>query len=170
MTWQPTKLTRIQLEERRLIGGRLLKQGQLSQAQIARRLGVSRAAVSQWAQQMDSGGLPQLYQRISTGRPAHLTPAQQHALVGQLQRGALAAGFATDRWTLQRIQQLIRRAFQVTYHPNYLSRLLRKLAWTPHYPLPGAKERDDDLVKILLSKDRPRKKKATSNRCGNRAV
>ena len=170
MTWQPTKLTRIQLEERRLIGGRLLKQGQLSQAQIARRLGVSRAAVSQWAQQMDSGGLPQLYQRISTGRPAHLTPAQQHALVGQLQRGALAAGFATDRWTLQRIQQLIRQAVQGTYHPNYLSRWLRKLDWTPQYPLPRAKERDDELVKVWLRQDWPRIKKGPSNWRGNRVV
>lgn len=160
MTWQPTKLTRIQLEERRLAGGRLLKQGRLSQAQIAQRLGVSRTAVSQWAQQMDTGGLPQLYQRISTGRPAQLTPGQQQELVRQLKRGALAAGFSTDRWTLQRIQQLIRREFQVTYHPNYLSRLLRKLGWTPQYPLPRAKECDDELVETWLRHDWPRIKKA----------
>ena len=125
MTWQPTKLTRIQLEERRLIGGRLLKQGQLSQAQIARRLGVSRPAVSQWAQLMDGGGLPQLYQRISTGRPANLKRAQQHALEGQLQRGELAAGCGKDAWATQRNPQLERREFQGRYCPNYLRRLLR---------------------------------------------
>ena len=170
MTWQPTKLTRRQLEERRLAGGRLLKQGKLSQAQIARQLGVSRAAVSQWAQQLHTGGMLRLYQRISAGRPAHLTSAQQHELVRQLKRGALAAGFSTDRWTLRRIQQLIRWEFKVTYHPNYLSRLLRQLGWTPQYPLPRAKERDDELVEAWLRQDWSRIKKGTSNWGGNRVV
>jgi len=33
-------------------GGRLISEGNLSQAEIARRLGVSRSAVSQWARQI----------------------------------------------------------------------------------------------------------------------
>ena len=41
MTWKPSYLTREQLEERRLAGGRLLKAGKLSQAEIARQVGVS---------------------------------------------------------------------------------------------------------------------------------
>jgi putative transposase len=170
MTWQPTKLTRTQLEERRLAGGRLLKRGKLSQAQIARQFNVSREAVRQWAQQLQAGGMPRLYQRISTGRPARLTPAQQRELMRQLKRGALAAGFSTDRWTLNRIQQLIRREFKVTYHPNYLSRLLRQLGWTPQYPLARAKERDDELVEAWLRQDWPRIKKGPSNWRRNRAV
>ncbi len=170
MTWHPTKLTRTQLEERRLVGGRLLKQGQLSQVQIARRLGVSRAAVSQWTRQMANGGLPQLHQRISTGRPAQLTSTQQQKLIRELKRGALAAGFTTDRWTLQRIQQLIKRKFKVKYHHHYLSRLLRNLGWTPQYPLPRAKERDDELVEAWLNQDWPRIKKGASNWRRNRAV
>ena len=48
--WQPSKLTPEQIEERRMEGGRLLREGNLSHAEIARRLGVSRSAVSQWAQ------------------------------------------------------------------------------------------------------------------------
>lgn len=36
MTWKPTYLTREQMEKRRLEGGRLLKAGKLSQAEIAR--------------------------------------------------------------------------------------------------------------------------------------
>jgi predicted transcriptional regulator len=49
---QPSKLTPEQIEERRTEGGRLLREGGLSQAEIARRLGVSRRAVSQWARQI----------------------------------------------------------------------------------------------------------------------
>jgi transposase len=157
--WKPIKLTRVQLEERRLEGGRLLKQGQLSQAQIARQLGVSRAAVSKWSRRMRTGGLRRLRPRVSQGRPARLTQLQKRTLVRQLKQGALALNFETDRWTLVRIQQLIQRLFQIDYHPNYLSRFLRKLGWTPQYPMPRARERDDQLVEAWLRRDWSRIKK-----------
>jgi DNA-binding transcriptional regulator LsrR (DeoR family) len=47
--WRPTHLTSEQMEERRLEAARLLRQGQLSQAGIARHLRVSRASVCRWA-------------------------------------------------------------------------------------------------------------------------
>jgi hypothetical protein len=46
MTWRPTILTREQMEERCLEGGRLLKEGKLSKAEIARQLGVTRGSVT----------------------------------------------------------------------------------------------------------------------------
>ncbi len=158
------------MEERRLEGGRRLKQHNLSKAQIARQLGVSRAAVGEWSRRMRAGGLRRLHPHISTGRPARLTPSQQRALLRQLKRGALAADFPTDRWTLERVQQLIKREFQVEYHPNHLSRLLRKLDWTPQYPMPRAKERDDKLVEAWLRQDWPRIKKNAAFERRNRAV
>ena len=57
MTWKPSYLTREQMEERRLAGGRLLKAGKLSQAEIARQLGVSRATVSDWAKTIEAKGM-----------------------------------------------------------------------------------------------------------------
>jgi transposase len=47
--WRPTHLSSEQMEERRLTAATLLRQGQLSQAEIARRFGVSRASVCRWA-------------------------------------------------------------------------------------------------------------------------
>ena len=47
--WRPTHLTSGQMEVRRLAGATLLCQGQRSQAQIARALGVSCASVCRWA-------------------------------------------------------------------------------------------------------------------------
>ena len=57
MEWKPSKLTREHLEERRLVAGRLLEEGQLSQSQIAKQLGVSRMAASHRARRYYSGGL-----------------------------------------------------------------------------------------------------------------
>jgi transposase len=48
MTWRPSQLTREQLEERRMEGGRLLNEGNLSQREIACELGVHEASVSRW--------------------------------------------------------------------------------------------------------------------------
>jgi transposase len=46
--WRPTHLTSEQMEERRLVAATLLRQGLLSQADVARHVGVSRASC-QWA-------------------------------------------------------------------------------------------------------------------------
>jgi transposase len=164
MAWKPSRLTREQMEERRLTGGRLLKAGRLSQAEIARHLQVSRGTVSDWAQRLARGGLRQLRRRNATGRPPKLTKRAQQALVQCLKQGALTAGFATGRWTLQRVQVLIERKFRVSYHPNYLNRLLNKLGWSPQVPLPQALERDEDLIQAWLDTDWPRIKKGTATR------
>jgi transposase len=164
MPFQPTSLTRKQLEERRLLAAQLLRRRRWSQADIAQQLGVSRAAVNHWAKQLAQGGLRQLRARISQGRPAKLSRDQKKALRRLLKRGARAAGFPTERWTLQRIQLLIKREFQVTYHPNYVSRLLKQLGWSAQVPLPRAKEREEDLVRAWLAHDWPRIKKSAAER------
>jgi transposase len=92
MNWKPSNLTREQLEERRLEAGRLLKEGQLSQSQIASRLGVSCAAISQWAKRYRRGRARRLQHRVATGRSSKLVPAQRRTLKHQLRKGALAAG------------------------------------------------------------------------------
>ena len=63
-----------------------------------------------------------------------------------LDRGALAYGFETDRWTLERVHKLIQQEFEITYHPNYLNRLLRNLGFSPQKPLPQAIEQEKELV------------------------
>jgi transposase len=164
MDWKPSKLTREQLEERRLEAGRLLKAGQLSQAQIAQQLGVSRMAVSHWTKRYRTGGLRRLKQRVTTGRPPKLTPTQKGALKQRLRKGARAAGFASDRWTLERIAVLVEFEFGVRYHPCYLPRLLRSLGFTPQVPQPVATERAEELIRAWLLKDWPRIKKSAAAR------
>lgn len=168
MIWEPSYLTREQMEERRRQGGCLLKAGKLTQTEIARQLGVSQAAVSQWAKQLAIGGMRRLRRRRSSGRPPKLTHSQHRELKRHLKRGALAAGFPTDRWTLWRMQGLIKRLFGVVYHPNYLSRLLGQLDWSLQQPLPRAIEQDDEAVRTWREKDWPRIKKGSPQRCRHR--
>jgi len=164
MTWTPSNLTREQLEERRLEGGRLLRAGKLSQADIARHLNVSRASVSAWAKVVSKVGFRGLRRRKAVGRSSKLSQAQKQRLKRMLDRGALACGFETDRWTLSRVADLIRREFTVKYHPNYLNRLLASLGFSPQKPLPRAVEQDEALVRAWLTQDWPRIKKGPAAR------
>ena len=162
MTWKPTHLTRKQLEERRLEGGRLLREKCLSHAEIARHLGVSRAAVSQWAQRFKTGGIRRLRSRSSPGRPPRVQPNQRRRLLTILKRGAGAAGYPTERWTLDRIQQVIQREFAISYHPHYVGSLLKQWGWSCRYPIDQAREREDELVEAWLRRDWPRIKKSAA--------
>lgn len=165
MIWQPSHLTRGQMEERRRSAARLLRRRKrLSQAEIARRLGVSRASVSDWAHQLAAGGLRQLRRRQASGRPRKLTHEQEKRLRRLLRRGAKAAGFPTNRWTLKRIQSLIQCEFQVIYHPNAVARVLQRWDWSPQVPLPRAQERDEELIQAWLAHDWPRIKKSAAAR------
>jgi hypothetical protein len=107
MTWIPTKLTREQMEERRLEGGRLLKEGKLSNAETSRQLGVIRGSVGVWAKAIKAGSLRRLRQRKSSGRRSKLTAEIRRKLKRLLDRGALAAGFPIDQWTLVCASELI---------------------------------------------------------------
>lgn len=166
MTWQPKHLTRSQCEERRLAAGQLLQASSLSQAEIARRMGVSRMAVSQWAKRLrqHQGALASLRSRPTPGRPSRLPAAQWQHLLRLLQQGALRAGFETDRWTLRRIRAVIVVEFGVDYHAHYLARRLKILGWSPQQPAVYARERDEALVKVWRQHDWPRIKKSAPPR------
>ena len=170
MIWKPSYLTRDQMEERRLKGGRLLRAGKLSQAEISRQLGVSRATVSDWAKTIEAQGVRGLRKRKAAGSRSKLSTPQKQKLKRMLDRGALAYGFPTDRWTLVRVRQLIRQKFDVSYHPNYLNRLLRKLGFSPQKPLPQAIEQEQELVEAWLERDWPRIKKVAAARRRNRIL
>ncbi len=164
MTWQPKKLTREQLAERRAEGVRLLEAGEMTQAEIARHLGVTEAAVSKWKKQLAEGGAAALQLRRATGRPPKLDEAAKQALVKKLEAGALAVGFPTEQWTQARVKQVIKREFGVDYHQNYISRLLGDLGWSVQKPDPRAIERDEEMIQAWLRRDWPRIKKSAAAR------
>jgi len=128
------------MEERRKEGGRLLRAGKLTKAGIARQLGVSRATVGAWAKVIEADGLQGLRRRKSSGRASKLTAEHKKRLKRLLDRGALASGYLTDRWTLVRVCELIKKEFGISYHPNSIKRVLDKLGYSVQKPLPRAAE------------------------------
>lgn len=162
MEWAPKRLTREQMEERRLAAVKLLRRKRLSQAEIGRRMGVSRKAVNKWAKALRENGKRALRSRRTCGRPRRLSEQQQKALKRLLKKGARAAGFPTERWTLSRVRKLIENTFEVSYHPHSLSPILRQLGFSTQLPQPEAQEGDTDAIRAWLRKDWPRIKKSAA--------
>lgn len=133
-----------ELERRRLRAARLLKRG-WSQAEVARECDVSRNAVSLWAQQLAAGGR-QALRRRSLGRPAALGEPERKKLVQALKRGALAAGYATELWTLARVAEMIERLHGIRYSTTQVWRLLGAMGWSPQRPARRALERDEAAI------------------------
>src|SRR5919107_5694116 len=146
--WRPAHLTPGPMEERRREAARLLRQGRLSQAETARQLGARRASVSRWAATLAQDGQRGLEARPIPGRSPRLDERAWVRLGRLLDRGAMAAGFATERWTLKRIAALIEREFQVHYHPRYLERPLKAHGFSVQRPATRAKERDELVIAV----------------------
>jgi putative transposase len=156
---RPSGWTAAQREARRLVAARLFRSGELSQAEVARTLGVSRAAVSQWHERWQRGGDRRLRSRAAGHRPAKLSEREWRVLGRLLDRGAVASGFDTERWTLKRIAHLIERRFGVRYHYRYLERPLKAHGFSVQRPASRSKERDERIVAEWLMHTWPALKK-----------
>ena len=133
------------LEMRRMIGGRLLLEGK-GVREVSRLIGVSPSSVSRWKQQLKQGGLDALRAKPHPGRSPKLTAEQRKELEGILLKGARAAGFPTDLWTLKRVAQVISWEFGVTFHPGYVWYILKGMGWSPQKPERRARERDEEAI------------------------
>jgi transposase len=141
-------------EGRRLRALELHEQGWLS-ARIAEALGVTRGAVSQWLKRARDGGREALYHRKPPGGTARLTEAQRAQLPDLLAKGAEQYGFVGDVWTAPRVATVIRRTFGVRYHPASVSRLLRRIRWTPQKPIRRATQRKEEAVQQFREERMP---------------
>lgn len=146
------------LEARRHHAVRLVEQGH-SQAEVARRLGVTPISVWRWWQAYREGGRAALRAKPPPGRNSKLPAEQKEDLRRRLLQGARASGFATDLWTCRRIAQLIRRCYGASYHVDSLPRFLRALGFSCQRPQKRALERDEEAVARWVARDWPRIKK-----------
>jgi transposase len=125
-----------------------LKQEGWPQKDIARALGVSEGAVSQWLKRArEVGGIEALKRRPAPGTTPRLRAEQRAQLPTLLARGAEAYGFRGDVWTARRVAQLITDTFGVRYHRDHVSRVLRQIGWSRQRPVTRATQRDEQAIK-----------------------
>lgn len=115
---------------------------------IARALGVSKGAVSQWLTTAREHGLEALRARPHPGHPPRLSPEDARRLPELLAQGPQAYGFQGEVWTRRRVAEVIRRHFGVRYSVWQVGKILRRLGFSPQKPLVRAAQRNEkDLAK-----------------------
>lgn len=146
------------LEERRLSGLNLLRSG-ASQAEVARRLGVSPVAVCRWKKRADRGGPGALRAVPRPGRPPRIPRERQATLPSILAKGALAYGFSTDLWTIPRIGRVVQAEWGTRYSHTAIWRLLKRHGLSWQKPRRQAREKDLHAVRNWTNRSWPRYKK-----------
>src|SRR5262247_2505385 len=141
-----------ELEQRRLRAIDLL-QRDIPVHAVAERLGVDRRSVRRWKRAYRRRGRTGLRARPTPGRPPKLSATQRRRLTRLVVAGPEAAGYGTSLGTCRRIVDVIRRHFNVVYHPDHVGRLLRACGFSPQRPQPRAKERDDRRVREWVRVD-----------------
>jgi transposase len=117
------------------------------QRDIAAALGVTEGAVSQWLAAARRGGRDAVRSHLShCGMTPKLTPEQVRLIPDFLWHGAEAYGFRGEVWTCERVAGVLYEEFGVSYSKSQVSRLLKRLGWTPQVPITRAIQRDEEAV------------------------
>ena len=123
-----------------------LKERGWKQTQIADALGITQGAVSQWMKRAREEGVEGLRHKPPPGATARLSEQERARLRELLARGAEAHGFRGEAWTCERVAEVIRREFEVSYHPAHVSRLVRALGLSLQKPTRRANQRDEATI------------------------
>jgi transposase len=95
--------------------------------------------------------------RGPTGRRPKIADEQLAGIEQALLEGALAHGFATEVWTLERIAVVIQGLTGVALSNPSVWRLLReRLGWSVQCPARQAKERDEEAIQHWVAHEWPR--------------
>jgi putative transposase len=155
--WQPSKYTRVQLEERRLQALVVIQAGEHRNQEIAYQFGVSIHTVYTWKERLRrQGGVEST---VTTGRPSRLSATQLERLGTLLQEGALTHGFPDATWTTPRVRDLIGRQWDVWYHQDHVRKLLHRLGFSPQRPGKAALEQSEQAVQTWVQITHPAVKK-----------
>ncbi|WP_420082048.1 IS630 family transposase (plasmid) [Streptomyces sp. JL4002] len=126
-------------------------------AVIAKELRVSVRSVERWRRAWREGGMEGLRSAGPANSPT-VTDAQFAQLEEELGKGPSAHGFADERWTLARVQTMIRRRLRVSLSVATVWRLLKRHGWSWQAPARRALERDEHAVELWKKEVWPRVK------------
>ncbi|MCX4993551.1 winged helix-turn-helix domain-containing protein [Streptomyces sp. NBC_00568] len=124
---------------------------------IAKDLRVSVRSVERWRRSWREGG----FQALKASGPAKRPKVDDRdfaLLEPLLLAGAVAQGWADERWTLSRVGVLIADRLGVSLSVRGVWELLRRHGWSCQRPVRRAAERDDAAVAAWVKETWPRAK------------
>jgi transposase len=152
-----------ELERQRFRAAALLDAGHRP-GEVAKMLGVSAGAVSQWKKIYQRAGPDGLKAKPHPGPKPKLARSQWQKLERLLLKGPGAYGYPTDLWTLKRIAEVIDKQFGVSYDPSGVWHILKGMGWSCQRPEHRARERHEEAIVAWRREDWPRIKKRPTTR------
>ena len=123
-----------------------LEQQGWKQRDIAIALGVSKGAVSRWLAAERADGRDALRAHPRPGPSPKLAPEKVRLIPDFLWHGPEAYGFPGEFWTCDRVADVLWEEFGVSYSRSQVSRILKRLNWTPQVPIIRAIQRDEEAI------------------------
>jgi transposase len=140
-----TAAERARREKVRLEAAGMIEAG-AGDAEIGRRLRVSRMSANRWRRALASGGREALASKGPGGARCKLTAVQLAELEAVLDAGPAACGYEDQCWTLARVTDLAWQRFGVQYTLAGVHLLLHRAGWSVQVPARRAAERDEAAV------------------------
>jgi transposase len=136
----------------------------LSEAEVARRIGVHRQSVNRWNQRLAYSGLGALKKAGRAGRKSQLEPSDLRRVEAGLRAGPKALGDKSAKWTTRSVAELIENTCRVSYTTVHVWRILRQLGW--HWKHPSWRPPEQSKASLIpVKKGRAREvKKVTKSR------
>lgn len=153
-----SSLSRKERERVRLKAGKLFQKG-IAQAEVARRLKATPAAVSYWHTAWKKKGVRGLQSKGHTGFASKLTKEKQILFKKAIIKGPLMYGYETNLWTLSRLSAILRRVTGFRCSDVWTWHIVRNLGFTPQKPQVQARERDEKAIAEWKTKTLPGLKK-----------
>ena len=148
------ELSREGQEWRRFRAWDLWQQG-WKQKDIATALGVTKGAVSQWIKRGRAEGVEGLRRSVAKGAKSRMSDEQRAQLPAFLTLGAEAFGYRGNVWTDQRVAEIIKRVFGISYHRDHCSRILRQIGWSVQKPIERAAQRNEEVIRCWKEEQWP---------------
>ena len=123
---------------RRILALALVLEG-ADRATAARSCGMDRQTLRDWVHRYNRDGLSGLRNRVSTGAPSRLTPAQKQELARIVEAGPDRDVHGVVRWRRVDLRDEMKRRFGVELHERSVGRILntlgyRRLSVRPRHP------------------------------------
>ena len=133
-----------------------IEQGE-SPEEVAQGLGFNRRTIYRWLEAYHYGGEEALNAKSIPGAPPKVNAKQMNQLSRILRkRNPLQLGFEFALWTLPMIRGLIKSEFGVKLSEVSVSRLMKRLGFTPQRPLYRAWQQDAELVDRWTQEEYPK--------------